>query len=79
MVTSRHLSEAHAAERRRVVNAFAHGSRGALDPAPAHGGGALVSGLLLAGLLAGGAALLRVVEHPPTEPVVPVPGPHEVR
>ena len=67
------MSEADAAERRRLVNAFLHGPAGALDLEPSREGRAVVAGLLLAGLLTGGCALVRVAtsEPPDTRPIPP--------
>lgn len=73
MISSRQLSEAYAGERRRLVSAFVHGSSGALDLEPARDGRAIVTGLLLAGLLAGGGAVLRVAALDPPETTTPAP------
>lgn len=56
MSTARDLVEANAYERRRLVDAFASGGPSVPVPEPARSGRTILGGLVLAGLLLGGAA-----------------------
>jgi hypothetical protein len=56
VATARDLVEANACERRRLVAAFTFGGQGCPVPEPSRSGRTVLGGLVLAGLLLGGAA-----------------------